>query len=81
MTAKKVLTEKIEEYSKSLQSSGCVNSQLIVMTLDDDIEQINQLSDASAEALLFTIRQHEERFNNMIEPTNYTAFLTSVTEH
>ena len=51
------------------------------MTLDDDIEQINQLSDASAEALLFTIRQHEERFNNMIEPTNYTAFLTSVTEH
>tara|TARA_R110001606_G_scaffold164565_1_gene308967 strand:+ start:4896 stop:5141 length:246 start_codon:yes stop_codon:yes gene_type:complete len=81
MTAKKVLTEKIEEYSESLQSSGCVNSQLIVMTLDDDIEQINQLSDASAEALLFTIRQHEERFNNMIEPTNYIAFLTSVTEH
>ncbi|GGZ77845.1 hypothetical protein P4S73_29410 [Paraglaciecola sp. Hal342] len=81
MTAKKVLIEKIEEYSKSLQSSGSVNNQLIVMTLDDDIEQINQLSDASAEALLFTIRQHEDRFENVIAPTNYTAFLTSVTEH
>ncbi|GAC03355.1 hypothetical protein [Paraglaciecola chathamensis] len=81
MTAKQILTKKISEYSKSIQSESNVNNHLIIMTLDDDIEHINEMSDAGAEALLFSIRAHESKFKIAIEPVHYAAFLPAVTEH
>lgn len=81
MTAKKKLVNEMMSFSDALMSEGNVNGQRVGISMLDDIDSINALSDAQGEALKEAIKQHETRFSCHIEPRNYISFIADAIEH